>query len=264
MSFESCGVLPLIVTDLTEAREELQTTGAVIFEHIDCTEAGTRAFAREIFGDRLRALPDGARVFEGGEHDITRVQATNLKTTPCHTDGFAYGDLYPDFMLLSCVQESEIGGESILVDGYKVLEALEADAELAWAASALREREIDQTETGMQTSLSPICMDNGSGRTMVRRTLEQRPAQFSSDPENDQKMIDVWHQSIDRASGLAPKFKLLPGQVVIVDNYRLMHGRSPYEDLRRMLWRVWVWTDECLNVPDLPLASDTHFAVARG
>ena len=64
MSFESCGVLPLIVTDLTEAREE---TGAVIFERIDCTEAGTRAFAREIFGDRLRALPDGARVFEGGE-----------------------------------------------------------------------------------------------------------------------------------------------------------------------------------------------------
>ena len=264
MSFKSCGVLPRIVTDLKEAREELQTSGAVIFEHIDCTEAGTRAFAKEMFGDRLRALPDGARVFEGGEHDITRVQATNLKTTPCHTDGFAYGDLYPDFMLLSCVQESEIGGESILVDGYKVLEALEADAELAWAASALREREIDQTETGMQTSLSPICMDNGSGRTMVRRTLEQRPAQFSSDPENDQKMIDVWHQSIDRASGLAPKFKLLPGQVVIVDNYRLMHGRSPYEDLRRMLWRVWVWTDECLNVPDLPLASDTRFAVARG
>ena len=45
MSFESCGVLPLIVTDLTEAREELQTSGAVIFERIDCTEAGTRAFA---------------------------------------------------------------------------------------------------------------------------------------------------------------------------------------------------------------------------
>ena len=37
MSFESCGVLPRIVTDLKEAREELQTTGAVIFEHIDCT-----------------------------------------------------------------------------------------------------------------------------------------------------------------------------------------------------------------------------------
>jgi len=264
MNFESCGVLPRILNDLEEAKAELADSGAVIFEPIACTEAGTRAFAQEMFGDRLRALPKGARVFEGGEHDITRVQATNLKTTPCHTDGFAYGDLYPDFMLLSCVKESEVGGESILVDGYKVLEALAADAQLSWTARALRERKIDQTETGMQTSLSPICMDNGSGRTMVRRTLEQRPAETSEDPEKDQQMIDLWRHSIDTASSLAPQFKLLPGQVVVVDNYRLMHGRRPYEDLNRMLWRVWVWTEDCLNVPDMPLASDTRYAAAGG
>ena len=148
--------------------------------------------------------------------------------------------------------------------GYKVLEALEADAELSWAATALRERQIDQTETGMQTSLSPICMDNGKGRTMVRRTLEQRPPETSEDPEKDQQMIDLWRHSIDTASSLAPRFKLLRGQVVVVDNYRLMHGRSPYADLNRMLWRVWVWTDDCLDVPNLPLASDTRFAVAKG
>ena len=260
MHFESCGVLPRTVTDLQEARTELVKSGAVIYEPINCTEAGTRAFAETMFADNLRALPEGARVFEGGEHDITRVQATNLKTTPCHTDGFAYGDLYPDFMLLSCVRESKIGGESILVDGYKILEALAANPELAWAAIALRERQIDQTETGMQKSLSPICMDNGNGRTMVRRTLEQRPAETSVDPEKDQLMIKVWHDSIDEASTLAPKFKLLPGQVVIVDNYRLMHGRSPYEDLNRMLWRVWVWSDDCLGVPSLRLASDTRYA----
>ena len=264
MSFESCGVLPKIVSDLEEARAELQKCGAVIFDSIECTEAGTRAFAETLFADTLRALPEGARVFEGGEHDITRVQATNLKTTPCHTDGFAYGDLYPDYMLLSCMQESSVGGESILVDGYKVLHALAQNNELAWAATALRERQIDQTETGMQTSLSPICMDNGRGRTMVRRTLEQRPAADSADPEKDQQMINLWHDSVDQASKLAPQFKLMPGQVVIVDNYRLMHGRSPYEDLSRMLWRVWVWSGDCLDVPNLPLASDTRYAVARG
>ena len=264
MHFESCGVLPRTVNDLQEARTELVKSGAVICGPIDCTEAGTRAFAEKMFGDRLRALPNGARVFEGGEHDITRVQATNLKTTPCHTDGFAYGDLYPDFILLSCVRESKVGGESILVDGYKVLEALAADPELAWAAIALRECQIDQTETGMQTSLSPICMDNGNGRIMVRRTLEQRPAETSVDPEKDQLMIELWHDSIDEASTLAPKFKLLPGQVVIVDNYRLMHGRRPYEDLNRMLWRVWVWSDDCLGVPPLRLASDTRYASSGG
>ena len=107
-------------------------------------------------------------------------------------------------------------------------------------------------------------MDNGSGRTMVRRTLEQRPAENSTDKEKDQKMIDLWRASVDRASDLAPPFKLLPGQVVVVDNYRLMHGRKPYENLNRMLWRVWVWTENCLAVPPLPLASDTRFAASRG
>lgn len=264
MSFETCGVQPKVFTNLDEARLALQQDGAAIVETIECTEPGTRAFAKEFFGQTLRALPEGARVFEGGEHDITRVQATNLKTTPCHTDGFAYGDLYPDYLLLSSVQACEVGGNSILVDGYKILDTLAQDPELAWAATALREQFIDQTEPGMQTSLSPICMDNGSGRAMVRRTLEQRPAPTSGNPEKDQEMIELWHDSVDRASKLAPQFKLLPGQVVIVDNYRLMHGRSPYEDLNRMLWRVWVWTDACLDVPDLPLASDTRYAVARG
>ena len=107
-------------------------------------------------------------------------------------------------------------------------------------------------------------MDNGNGRIMVRRTLEQRPAETSVDPEKDQLMIELWHDSIDEASKLAPKFKLLPGQVVIVDNYRLMHGRRPYEDLNRMLWRVWVWSDDCLGVPSLRLASDTRYASSRG
>lgn len=264
MNFLSCGVLPQVVTNLEAARTELAKCGAVIYETINCTEAGTRAFAKEMFGDRLRALPDGARVFEGGEHDITRVEATNRRTTPCHTDGFAYGDLYPDFMLLSCVKESRVGGESILVDGYRILEAFAADPKLAWAATALRKRHIDQTETGMQTSLSPICMDNGNGRTMVRRTLEQRPAETSEDQETDRQMIALWQDAVDQASAVAPHFKLLPGQVVVVDNYRVMHGRQPYEDLNRMLWRVWVWSKDCLRVPPLRLASDTRYAASRG
>ena len=84
------------------------------------------------------------------------------------------------------------------------------------------------------------------------------------DPEKDEEMIRVWRHSVDVASQSAPQFKLQPGQVLIADNYRLMHGRAAYEDLQRMLWRVWIWTDECLRVPDLPLASDTRFAAARG
>ena len=81
-------------------------------------------------------------------------------------------------MLLGCVKESRVGHDSVLVDGYRILEALAANAELARAAIALRGRQIDQAETGMQTPLSPIRVDDDNGRT-----LEQRPAEASGDQE---------------------------------------------------------------------------------
>lgn len=116
----------------------------------------------------------------------------------------------------------------------------------------------------MQLALSPIVMDNGRGRTMVRKTLEQKPAPDSTDPQRDARMISIWNDTIDAAVEEAPRFKLHPGQTLVVDNYRLLHGRDAYQDLQRMLWRVWVWTDSALGVPDLPLASDTRHASTNG
>ena len=50
----------------------------------------------------------------------------------------------------------------------------------------------------------------------------------------------------------APRFKLRRGQAVLVDNFRLLHGREPYQDLRRKLWRLWHWTDRAVAVPTDP------------
>lgn len=116
----------------------------------------------------------------------------------------------------------------------------------------------------MQLALSPIVMDNGRGRIMVRKTLEQKPAPDSTDPQRDARMISIWNDTIDAAFEEAPRFKLHPGQTLVVDNYRLLHGRDAYQDLQRMLWRIWVWTDSALGVPDLPLASDTRHASTNG
>lgn len=260
--FEECGIVPKRTSDLAEARTALRDKGAVIFQAIGGTEVEAREFAHLFFEPAAKAIPQGARVFEGGEHDITRVKATNTLRTPCHTDGFAYGDLYPDFLLLSCVTASPSGGESILVDGYSIHRALAANPETAWAAKRMTTAAIDQTERGMQTAVSTIVMNNGSGRKMIRKTIEQRPVPQSEDFDLDRQMIKIWHDAIEQASLTAPTCKLASGEVLLLDNYRMLHGRMPYEDLNRMLWRVWVWTDEALGVPSLPLASDTRFANA--
>ena len=65
-------------------------------------------------------------------------------------------------------------------------------------------------------------------------------------------MIDAWRDAIATAGDAAPRFKLHAGDVVVVDNYRMMHGREAYADLDRLMWRVWVWTTASFGVPGGP------------
>ena len=141
---------------------------------------------------------------------------------------------------------------------------MDSSPENSELAERLRSVAIDMTEEGMQESHSPLVIGTTSGRLMLRRTLEQKPCDNSSDAEGDQEMIDLWIGAIDEAAEEAPRFKLEPGEVLVVDNYRMFHGRDPYIDAGRMLWRVWVWTRDALGVPELELASDSRYAGSVG
>ena len=74
-------------------------------------------------------------------------------------------------------------------------------------------------------------------------------------------MIESWTKAVDAGGVSAPRFKLGPGEALIVDNYRVLHGRDGYSDLNRMMWRVWIWTEEAMGTPPMPLHSDSRYAV---
>ena len=52
---------------------------------------------------------------------------------------------------------------------------------------------------------------------------------------------------------------MTPGDVLLVDNYRCLHGRDPYVG-QRFLWRVWAWTTDGNGTPAGPLHSDSRYA----
>lgn len=256
---------PIKTSSISEARTLAERDGAVILDQVGASADDAKSVMQALLGSGLRALPEPARVFDGGEQD--RKQAGNTFQDPLkvHTDGFAYGDLYPDCLLLVCVHSSAQGGESYLVDGYDILETLATQQDTAWIARALMETAVDQTEEGMQSALSPIVQTTPNGRVMVRRILDEygngpKAAPDSSNPERDTQMIDTWTNTIEAAASKAPRFRLEPGQALLVDNYRMFHGREGYADPTRMMWRVWGWSDQALGVPDMPLHSDTRYA----
>ena len=49
----------------------------------------------------------------------------------------------------------------------------------------------------------------------------------------------------------APRFKILPVEALLVDNYTALHAREGYADMGRRAWRVWMWVDaDCFGGPD--------------
>lgn len=254
-----CGIEPVYTSNPEEAVERVKTDGAVCFEGVGLTAEAAEQLGHELYRDHVLSIPQAARVFEGGEYD-RHEPLDHRNRIKVHTDGFSYGDHYPDIMVLSCVHASPVGGESFLVDGYAVLDELAKSPETRWVTEALQNVVVDQTEPDMQISHSPIVQCTKSGRKMLRRNFSQKPMATSQQPERDQEMIDIWLDAVDKASLDAPRFRVESGQAVIVDNYRMLHAREGYEDPNRMMWRVWVWTDEGLGPPDMQLHSDSRFA----
>tara|TARA_Y100000588_G_scaffold108196_1_gene118567 strand:- start:2538 stop:3332 length:795 start_codon:yes stop_codon:yes gene_type:complete len=259
---QNLGVVPDRTADPRKALQLLRREGAVILTDIESGEEASRQVGFDVFGDLVLEIPPAARVLAGGEKDRMPEGLTFETRSHAHTDGFSYGDGYPDHFVLKCERHSEVGGESFLIDGYALLDALTKDPDTQWVGEGLRTIEVDQTEPGKRTSISPVVQSGPTGRTMVRRLPDQQPNAESEDPERDRQMLDIWEAAINAAEELVPRFKLFEGEAVIIDNYRLFHGREGYKDLNRMMWRVWIWTKEAKQVPEGYLHSDSRHADA--
>ena len=246
------GIVPSRTSDPAEAARLVAHRGAVILTGCDTSEAGARAVAERVWHDQVLAVPDPAAVREGGDKDRLKRDAQEM--LELHTDGFAYGDKAPDVMALVCVQDGAVGGESFLADGYALLEHMDSTLK-----RFLLDVPIDQTEPGAHQTIAPIVLGLPSGRRAVRQPFYAQPAPGSADPEGDASLIRRWKDLTVELSAATPRFRLAPGEVLLVDNYRVLHGRDPYEG-ERFLWRVWAWTTAGNGTPDGPLHSDSRYA----
>ena len=173
-----------------------------------------------------------------------------------HTDGEAYGDRFPPYLFLLFAHQSAEGGENAIVSSQFVVEemARSGDAELERAAALLRTVPVEQTQHGEGGAsgidcVSPIVQTLPGGRTMIKvATSSQIPATAAQKreaktappmvsetvpvgaalaeragwdeeeaEERDQWLIDAWKDAVFAATAHAPRFKVLPGEALLVD-----------------------------------------------
>jgi gamma-butyrobetaine dioxygenase len=149
--------------------------------------------------------------------------------------------------LLSCVRDGDSGGDSVAVDAYAMLaEIAESDPELYLFATTIA---VDQSEPGMFEFIAPLVIGTDAGRLAVRTPVFCEPDPNSTDTSFDRAMIQRWFVTLDGFRRSASRFRMQPGDLLCVDNYRILHSRDPYTGPRK-LWRVWVWTTAGNGVPD--------------
>ena len=161
--------------------------------------------------------------------DPNNVAYTNLPLT-AHTDN-PYRDPVPSLQLLHCLSSSDIGGDSTVVDGFCV-------------ANALREREPEKFKlltsipvrfrfSDKDTELdAEVTLINLSPRGEVAAVRLNGPTALPFDFDSDlmEPFYDAYRTFalMLESSEFQVRFRLDPGDLYIVDNTRVMHGRTSF------------------------------------
>lgn len=160
-----------------------------------------------------------------------RTYLTSPDAIPFHTD-------HPraDLIAWRCESQDGSDGASLLIDGARVLEALDIDAC----------HELEQVVLPAMVRLG-----DPPQPTQVLRPSGRRVALFFApwlEPPRDappaHEALRRLRALIDREASRALRFRLEPGQVLLVDNHRMLHGRaSLLPSSERKLHRLWLCAD---------------------
>lgn len=162
---------------------------------------------------------------------------TNL-ALPAHTDTSYFSDPI-GLQFFHLLFHSGSGGESLFVDGFKAAKQLKK--EQPWAFDALSELRISAHSSGdkgthLQPNESfPIIKLNAAGEvTQIRFNNDDRaPLNLGESTELFYSSLSEWVKILKQKENEL-WIKLEPGRGVILDNWRVLHGRASFTGKRTM------------------------------
>jgi [2-(trimethylamino)ethyl]phosphonate dioxygenase len=187
--------------------------------------------------------------------DVVSVEKpTNLAYTGLalgnHTDN-PYRDPVPQLQLLHCLEAAAEGGESIVVDGFFAAERLRRENPDDFALltrHAVPFRYVEKGTVDIQAK-APLIELDGEGELRAVRYNNRSAAPFDL-PED---VVVPYYRACRRFSRLLHDpaatvgFRLAAGDLFIVDNQRVLHGRRGFGSGRRHLQGAYADKDGLLS-----------------
>ena len=205
----------------------------------------------------LAALIGPARATNFGEHfDVVSKPEPNSNAYTalgllCHTD-LPNWERPPDYQLLHCLENDVDGGDSILVDGFHAAEALRRREPAAFRL--LSRSPIDfhfqDRESDIRFRAPTIALDEAGAVTEVRFNFSVMGALHA--PTNRMGALCRALRAfatVLRYPALECRYRLSPGELLIFDNRRVLHGRATFDPTTgaRYLQGCYVDRDQLLS-----------------
>ena len=194
------------------------------------TEEGMVCEVASLFG-YVRETNYGRAFDVRAEVNPNNLAYTNIGLQ-AHTDN-PYRDPAPGLQLLACLRNSVAGGGSIIVDGFKVAQRLQAESPRGFALLSGYCARFDYSGSkGVRLrSKRPLIELGPDGELIAVRFNNRSAAPFIDIPYDDMDDYYTAYRRMaelieDRALGF--RFQLAAGDLFIVDNLRVLHARDAF------------------------------------
>ena len=185
-----------------------------------------------------------------GEHFNVRSKSdpndlayTSLHISP-HTDN-PYRNPVPCIQILHCIENEVSGGFSTLVDGYSVTEKLKYEDPEAYKI-------LSEIKVRFKFTDKSVVLEDWSELIHLDDNKEFKQVRFSPRldyvPILEKNKLDLYYKARKKLSDLYNseknriKFRLVPKDLIMMDNYRILHGRTKFnpEEGKRFLQGCYI------------------------
>jgi [2-(trimethylamino)ethyl]phosphonate dioxygenase len=153
----------------------------------------------------------------------------------------------PQLQLLHCLEAAGEGGESVVVDGFAAAERLRREAPDAFAVltrTAVPFRYVEAGSVDLRHA-APLIELDVAGALRIVRYNNRSIGPLDIDADEMAAFYDAYRRfgRLLHDPALTVGFRLRPGDLFIVDNRRVLHGRRGFSGGRRHLQGAYADAD---------------------
>ena len=211
-----------------EALIDFYKFGFVIFKDVPTKDNFIKNFANSI--GSIRRTNFGEFFNVKSKPNPNDLAYTSLALAP-HTDN-PYRNPVPCIQMLHCIENEVSGGLSTLVDGYTVTEKLKKDFRNYYNI-------LTEVKVRFQFIDQSVILEDWAEMIQLNEEREFKQVRFSPRldfvPLMEKNKLELFYSARKKISELYNsdqyriEFKLNPGDLLMMDNHRLLHGRTSYD-----------------------------------